>query len=308
VAVRGEGVLETFATVLERTIAALTLRYPRNDLTRAASAHDWAMGVVQSLFGCSSLTAVDEGPQPGQERAIRIGAGDAGHSDPVAITEAYAEACSRLGGALTAAREETVRAESRIDDLRRAARMAGSIVPRDLNGAVRALLSSLGEASGAAHATFGVVEDGGLKPMSLPPLERDPILADPSGQAWATLQKGLETAAHRPSSADATLGACLAWAGPVVAGVTVVPVRCGARTLGVALLYLLEDDAVPDPVTLSHLDDLAAAFAVSLDHAIGDAARPRTGPVSAVRPEALAAEPLTRSERTRARSPITNNH
>jgi hypothetical protein len=289
VAVRGEGVLETLQTVLERTIAALTLRYPRNDLTRAASAQDWARGVVDSLFGRGSLTADDQPTGPVQERAIRIAAGEAGQTDPISITEAYADACARLGAELSGVQAQVARAEGRIDDLRRATRLAGALVPRDVDGAARALLSSLGEASAAAHASLGLIQEAGVKALCLPPLERDPVLADAGGQAWATLQQGLAGAAYRPAHGDATLETCLAWAGPVVTGVTVVPVRSGERMLGLALLYLLEDDPVPDAAALAHLDDLAAVFASALERAVGDAPRPRTGPISAVRPEMMPA-------------------
>ena len=286
VAVRGEGVLETFRAVLERVMADAIARHPNADLTRGMTPQDWTRQTIEAVFGRETLSLVDDDvPEQKPEVAIRIATGEAGQTDPIAITEAYAEACARLGTELGDVRAAAARAQADLEGLRRATRLAGSASPDDLTGTVRALLSALGEAAGAAHASLALIDEVGVRPISLPPLERDPVLGDPAGRAWAAALQELSAAELRAASEDEVLAACLAWAGPAVAGVVVVPVRFAGRTLGLALLHLLDQDAHPEAVVLSHLDDLAAVFAGALGRARGARPRPRTGPVSAVRPE-----------------------
>ena len=55
VAVRGEGVLETFAAILARTVLDLASRYAILDVKGGAPARDWAEDAVLQLFGTRSL-------------------------------------------------------------------------------------------------------------------------------------------------------------------------------------------------------------------------------------------------------------
>ena len=56
VAVRGEGVLETFAAILQRTIQDLTKRYNILEGQRGPTAWQWTQQTIQSVFGRTSLT------------------------------------------------------------------------------------------------------------------------------------------------------------------------------------------------------------------------------------------------------------
>jgi hypothetical protein len=68
VAVVGEGVLETFAAILQRTIQDLTKRYNILEGQRGPSAWQWTQQTIQSVFGRTSLTndpsALPKDPAP----------------------------------------------------------------------------------------------------------------------------------------------------------------------------------------------------------------------------------------------------
>jgi hypothetical protein len=299
VAVRGEGVLETFRAILERTMADAVERFPHTDLTRGATPACWVRETLKTVFGRESLSlAGDDTPEQKPVVAIRVAAGESGQTDPISITEAYADACTKLGTELGEVRAVAARAETDLSALRRAIHLAGCVTPDDLTGTVRALLSSLGETAGAAHASLALLDDVGIRPISLPPLERDPVLADPAGRAWAAGLQDLGGAELRIASEDERLSGCLAWAGPTVSSVVVVPIRSRGRTLGLALLHLLEEDEQPDTAALVRLDDLAAVFAVPLERASGVPVRYPMG----LAPEVDAA-PLT-SGRSRKARPV----
>ena len=55
VAVRGEGVLETFTSVLAQTVQSLSTRYAILDVAQGTPARQWAEDAVVSLFGTKSL-------------------------------------------------------------------------------------------------------------------------------------------------------------------------------------------------------------------------------------------------------------
>ena len=70
VAVRGEGVLETFSAILMRTIQDLAKRYAVLETTKGQPAWQWTQQAVLSMFGTTSLggeahTLADESPAKG---------------------------------------------------------------------------------------------------------------------------------------------------------------------------------------------------------------------------------------------------
>jgi hypothetical protein len=74
VAVRGEGVLETFGLVLARTVQDLANRYAILDVKEAAPARQWAEQALVDLFGKTRLgpepADAVSGPRPGPPRAL----------------------------------------------------------------------------------------------------------------------------------------------------------------------------------------------------------------------------------------------
>jgi signal recognition particle receptor subunit beta len=159
VAVRGEGVLETFGLILARTVQDLANRYAILDVKEAAPAREWAQQALVDLFGRTRLTGEPPPPEPPARdagraetrepdsrptrplapvpsgpalqtvvRVARPVAGPAGEEatrtaggDARAgeLVETYAEASAQLGAALTELRDERDQARQRLDDLRR---------------------------------------------------------------------------------------------------------------------------------------------------------------------------------------------
>lgn len=73
VAVRGEGVLETFSAILMRTVQDLAKRYSILETTRGQPAWQWTQQAVLSMFGTAALgaethAAVEESPARGTPR------------------------------------------------------------------------------------------------------------------------------------------------------------------------------------------------------------------------------------------------
>ena len=152
VAVRGEGVLETFGIILARTVQDLASRYAILDVKEGAPARQWAEQALMELFGRTRLAldaqaspvtrpmpraepggapaAADTPPPPAAghtvvrvapppalpEEGPRAAGPDAKASE---LVETYAEASAQLGSALTELREERDVARQRLEDLRK---------------------------------------------------------------------------------------------------------------------------------------------------------------------------------------------
>jgi hypothetical protein len=78
VAVRGDGVLETFSAILLRTVQDLSARYQIVETARGQSLSQWTDQTVRGMFGRATLT---QEPEPGAERAPSVSA--AGATPPV---------------------------------------------------------------------------------------------------------------------------------------------------------------------------------------------------------------------------------
>jgi len=279
IAVSGKGVLETFRAILSRTAADLQRRFPRLDLFGSLSPTEWSERAVQAAFGRTSIAAED-GSVPGgtdRRRIVRVATDGGGTTDPSSVAETYAEACAQLSTNLVEAQAAVDRVETWLEDVRRAARMAGEA--SDFERLARSVLSCLGEACGAAHASLAFVEGPGIRGLSLPPLERDPLLESAQGREHVRLSLACQQAhlLHRsenPELEEALRGL------PALGAVAAVPIRCGQRTVGLALLYLMSDDRLPDVDVLRHLDDLAAILASSLGARQPRSTRPASGQVA----------------------------
>ena len=158
VAVRGEGVLETFGPILARTVQDLANRYAILDVKEGAPARQWAEQAARGALRADPPPADPQGspatrPMPRVEPAppsgppdsrprigssasdrlagLHRGAGGPGVAPPEEaqraagptrgpseLVETYAEASAQLGAALTELREERDVARQRLDDLR----------------------------------------------------------------------------------------------------------------------------------------------------------------------------------------------
>ncbi len=196
VAVRGEGVLETFGVILARTVQDLASRYAILDVKEAAPARQWAEQALVDLFGRTRLgpEAVDAltGPvapaqAPSQGQPPTTGSHPSLTSPPLAaitgghhvvrvapppapedrgtgaearageLVETYAEASAQLGAALTELREERDVARQRLDDVRRTMTAAQELLSgHPLDQAMGPVLARMARIAGVDHAAFWV--------------------------------------------------------------------------------------------------------------------------------------------------------
>jgi len=275
IAVSGRGVLETFRAILAQTAADLQRRFPRLDLFSGLAPAEWAEVALKTAFGTSSLVATN-GELPGgtlaRRRIVRVSTTDSGTADAASVEEVYAEACAQLSTSLVEAQATVDRVEGWLEDVRRATRMAGEAP--DFERLARSVLSCLGEACGAAHASLAMVEGAGLRGLTLPPLDRDPLLASADGREHVRLSMERQQAHVLHASESPELAASLEGF-PALGAVVAVPIRSAGRAVGLGLLYMLRDDRMPDAHALRHLDDLAAILSSPLG-----SRRPQVRPVA----------------------------
>jgi hypothetical protein len=200
VAIRGEGVLETFIASLALTVQDLANRYAILDVKEGMPAREWAEQTVTELFGGTELSFEPEprrtdpslpapalpvpeiGP-PGEGgeakkkvdtpyRLVRVApppptpAGERS-SGPTAdaksgeLVESYAEASAQLGAALAELREERDLAQRRLDDVRKGMEAAQQILQgTPLETALEPVLVRMGRLAATDHAAFWVPQPG----------------------------------------------------------------------------------------------------------------------------------------------------
>jgi signal recognition particle receptor subunit beta len=304
VAVRGEGVLETFGVALARTVQDLASRYAILDVKEGAPARQWAEHALQELFGRTRLSFDAQTPpvtrappraQPGPAPAaltdtpppptppsghtvVRVAPppslpdenARAASPDPKAsdLVETYAEASAQLGSALTELREERDVAVQRLEDLRKTMVAAQDLLAgTPLEVALGPVLARMARIAGAGHAAFWVPQAGQPpRAATLLALDTDPVLASPPALRHVS-ESALRGA--KPAFAFAAenhdLGQALDRAGHRFAALLAVPFRTPGGLQGLGVFYYGPDTARPGPETLDHLAEIPRALSVALE-------------------------------------------
>jgi signal recognition particle receptor subunit beta len=296
VAVRGEGVLETFGTALARTVQDLASRYALLDVKEGAPARQWAEQALLELFGRTRLSHDPASAEPGAPAAApfpprpRAAPGAAGHTvvrvaplpagpeegqraasaDGKAseLVETYAEASAQLGSALTELREEREVARQRLDDLRRTLAASQELLAgTPLEAALEPVLALMARIAGARHATFWISRrEKAPRAAALLGLEADPVLASASALRYLSERLARGT---RPAFALAAenldLGHALDRPGQAFAAVLAVPFRTPGGLQGVGVLYYGPDTARPGSEVLDHLAEIPRALSAALE-------------------------------------------
>jgi len=290
VAVRGEGVLETFGTVLARTVQDLAQRYAILDVKEAAPARQWAEQALVDLFGKTRLGAgAAEAPPPAavstppiattgvhtvrvappplapEEAAARATGADARASE---LVETYAAASAQLGAAMTELREERDAARQRHDDLRRTMTAAQELLSgQTLEAAIEPVLARMAQIADVEHASFWVPQPARPpRAAALFGLHGDPVLTSP-----AALRHVIENAARgtKPAFAFAAenpdLGKSLDPPEGRFTALLAVPFRTPAGLQGLGVFYYGADTARPGPDTLEHLAEIPRSISVALE-------------------------------------------
>jgi signal recognition particle receptor subunit beta len=298
VAVRGEGVLETFAAVLTATMEDLAVRYQIVDLARGQPLQQWTKQTMLTMFGTTSLTSeAAEGTKPLKaagpgapakekdkeqpedegrrtmrialpEDVVRVAAAGAAVRAQEMLVESYAEAATRLTTELAEMKEERDLARRRLDDIQIALGAAQDLsAGQPLDATLRLVLGPLATAGRARFATFLLPEGTRtFRVAALRGLAADPLIRGPVGTRYVNERFAGEAQPRTHHAADALdLGEVLGASEPPFATVAVVPVRTTRRLLGLALLYYTADDAPPRPDELAHLGSMATALSASLE-------------------------------------------
>jgi hypothetical protein len=294
VALRGEGVLETFASVLTATMEDLAVRYQIVDLARGQPLQQWTKQTMLTMFGTTSLTSeAAEGTKPVRSAAgaqdrekepedegrrtmrialpedvVRVAAAGAAVRAQEMLVESYAEAATRLTTELAEMKDERDLSRRRLDDIQIALGAAQDLsAGQPLDATLRLVLGPLATAGRARFATFLLPEGTRtFRVAALRGVAADPLVRSPVGARYINERFAGETQPRTHHAADALdLGEVLGSTEPGFATVAVVPVRTTRRLLGLALLYYTFDDAPPRPDELAHLGSMATALSASLE-------------------------------------------
>ncbi|HET7747133.1 MAG TPA: hypothetical protein VFM29_07515, partial [Vicinamibacteria bacterium] len=293
VALRGEGVLETFSGILGQTMQDLATRYQLVGNAAGQRMQEWTHNAMVGMFGTTSLMTIGgpavapaqasfeapSGPPPDRrtvrvqqpEEAVRRASLKPDARANESLVDSYAQASAQLSTDLAQVREERDLARRRMTDLRQAIGAAQELLAANtLEPALRAVLGPMSSAAGASHASFlmrGV--DRTFRPAVLRALSEDPLLRSAAGVRHASDKLFHDEQPRLQRSADVLdLGEALTSRDPVFAAVLSVPIRTPRGLQGLALLYYDADEALPGPDVLEHLALLARAVSSSLELAV----------------------------------------
>lgn len=283
VANRGEGVLETLRSVLMATMRDVWRRYPLFGASAEMPAETWVRDALAGVFAGEPAALVGVQPAPAQgastpapaepgTRMLQVGRngrdGEDGTQQGLGVAEAYADACSQLARAYSEAVTGRGVAEGRLADLQRAALVAEEVLPSDLEGWLRRMLSCLAETAEAAQVSFVRPGAERAQVVTLPPLARDPLLSQPEGRRLVEAALGSDQAQLWEGAERHDVLALLQAPARPFSAVALVPLRCGGRPLGQVLLYFVEGDRLPNHEALAHLRALARILAPPLQLAL----------------------------------------
>jgi len=284
VAARGEGVLETFRTILAHAMMETCRQFPALQLPPGQTVESWTDESIRSMFGCDSFDApapeaiqapVEGGlpedstapveavrpltlhiPTPGEIAPPGTAVVEGG--SPESLAESYAQASTELGLVVDDLREERDRARLRLDEIRRALELATQAAGgTDIQERVRRILRVFVKAAGADGATLWLSSGESGQVLALPPLDADPL----SRTVWGATrlealreiaEPTLDEAQGSPSLAEA-----LRQGQPSFEAVAAVPLRSAERLLGLALLYFGPHAPLPASEAMLHLGFLA---------------------------------------------------
>jgi mutual gliding-motility protein MglA len=288
VAVRGEGVLETFGAVLNATMEDLAVRYQVVDLGRGLPLQRWVGQALIDMFGSTSLgppTAEEEqrrpafvpvGDVPPDRRSLRVdlpedalrmaSRGPSARANE-SLVDSYADVTSRLGSEMAELRDQYNRLRRWLEQVQALAASAQELMagqPREPT--LRLALDPMADAVGSRHASLLVpVEGAPPRAAALRGLAADPLLRQRSGQR--VLERMLQDAEprlhHGADSLD--LGEALQETSPAFASVASVPLRSASGVHAVGLLYFTLDDVLPSAADMQQLRALVAVLAPALE-------------------------------------------
>jgi mutual gliding-motility protein MglA len=292
VAIRGEGVLETFSAVLGHTMEDLAVRYQVVDLGRGQPLQKWLKQALIDMFGGTTFsttpgaeasdgtrTAVfypPTGPDATEDRrsfridlpedALRLASFGPSARANESLVDSYADVTARLGSEMVDLRDQKDRLGRFVEQLQSMVAAAQGLVsgqPRVPT--LRLALEPLAQAGGSGHASFLAPAADGLQLAALYGLQDDPLVRLRSGRRELERLMGDPEPRVHQSADSIDLGEALQESTPTFASVTTVPLRTASGLQGLAVLYFDADDVLPGPAELGQLRSLATMLAPALE-------------------------------------------
>jgi hypothetical protein len=315
VAIREEGVLETFAAALRLTMEHITNKFKLGAGVRnARSIEEWTSESMRAMFDWSP-SAASSGPgggarPPSGDEPRPAGAAASAHpasqsrvavkvpvarslegaaspsaatpaNDPQAteaLVDSYVQAAADLTSALEEMRDQRDSYEKRLSDLSVPFEATLSI----LGGAppdevLKGLLMRMGEGLGAVSGSLSFLREKELRPVILHGLQREPLFSinDPSGHPLAAVLAEGAKPLVFVSGDPGPLAQILDRSGGKITSIVTIPVRTPIATLGLACFYLPPESAAPRPEAAEHLERWGGAVALALETAANRVARER---------------------------------
>jgi signal recognition particle receptor subunit beta len=313
VAIREEGVLETFAAALRLTMEHITGKFKLGAGVRnARTIEEWTAESMRVMFDWTPPPAAAGTASSGGARAMGAGApastGAAhpasqgrlavkvpvarsveGTSSPSAATpandpqatealvESYVQAAAELTSALEEMRDQKNSVERRLLDLGTPFDAALSL----LGGAptdeiLKGLVMRMAEGLGAVSGSLSLLREKELRPVILHGLQREPLfsITENGRPLAAVIAEG-----SRPlvfvSGDPGPLAQILDKSGGKITSIVTIPVRTPVTTLGLACFYLPPESAAPRLEATEHLERWGGGVALALETAANRVARER---------------------------------
>jgi len=293
VAIRGEGVLETFSAILAAAMDDLAVRYQVAEITKGQRLDQWTSHTIVGMFGTTSLTPTapaEEAKEPRSavffppkaedlpavdRRSLKIalpdeavqlsGAGPSARGNE-ALVESYAEASTRLSADLGELREARDLAEHRLEQILRVQGALHEVAQgQPLDQALRSVLNVVTEAGGARSGSLLLPATADrFKAVALKGIGEDPLLK--ARGARAILERLLKEPEPqvRQSADDLDLGEALDVKEQPFGALVSIPVRTPEGPRALIVLYYAPDDVLPAAGVLRHLAALARTLATGL--------------------------------------------
>jgi mutual gliding-motility protein MglA len=291
VATQGEGVLETFSTIVQLTLESLARHHEPIALPQGQTIADWTAQAIQSMFGAGASEAASEqdvitvdlpeealfGDETAPRQLVRVSmpeeAGKTAASAPDAgagamLAESYAQASTELGLRVTELREERDAAIARLAEVRAALQLAEQKAGEgEVEDRAQRILAILMRAAGAANASLLLTTTDPPQILVLPPLVTDPLARTRWGALHLHDLRDLAEPQLEEGAVMPALGQALSETEPVFESVALVPLRSAERGLALALLYYRQHMTLPTPDRLDHVGFLARVLAGPLEAA-----------------------------------------
>ena len=315
VAIREEGVLETFAAALRLTMEHITNKFKLGAGVRnARSIEEWTAESMRAMFDWSpSSAATASGPgaalrspaateprvappaaHPASQSRISVkvpvarsleGASSPSAATPAndpqateALVDSYAQAAADLTSALEEMRDQRDSFERRLSDLGAPFEATLSLLGgAPIDEVLKGLLMRMAEGLGAVSGSLMLLREKELRPVILHGLQREPLfsITDASGRPLAAVIVEGSKPLVFVSGDPGPLAQILDMSGGKITSIVTIPVRTPVTTLGLACFYLPPESAAPRLEVAEHLERWGGAVALSLETAANRVARDR---------------------------------